>query len=116
MNRTSKIALLALAIAPLCATAVQAETIYLKCWADDDPGAPLVIDLTNHTVNGEPAVVTPVSIDWDANNSVIDTHYHIDRATGTETVTGIIHHGGEDRIAPSLTHQCVSVSAPATKF
>lgn len=113
MNRAPKIALIALTIAPLCATAAQAETIYLKCPSNME--FTNVIDLTNHTANGLPAVITPLAIDWDINNNIGDIHYHIDRAAGTETATGIFHLGG-DRPAPASTYPCVSVSAPATKF
>jgi hypothetical protein len=113
MNRPSKVALLALAVASLCATAARAETIYLKC--PPEMAEPYVVDLTNNTVNGVQAVVTPISIDWDMNNNVADIHHHIDRAAGTETMTGIVHLGG-DRPAPTFTSPCVSVSAPAAKF
>lgn len=116
MNRTSKIALLALAIAPLCATAAQAETIYLKCMNDGQEFGTFPVDLANNTAQGKPAVITPVAIDWDNNNQYGDAHMHIDRAAGTFFSSGVAHTRNGDMAMPPTQGSCTAVAAPATKF
>ena len=114
MNRTFKFTLLALAIAPLCATAAQAETIYLKCGEGSDITT-IVVDLDKHTVNDRPAEITPISIDWHNINDIADVHMHIDRTTGSLGMTAIFPQQNNRRYtAPDK--QCSAVSAPATKF
>src|SRR6516225_1915225 len=82
--RLKRIAFLVAAVALATSTATHAEMLYLKC-GDYNLFA---VDLTNHTVNGKPAEITPISIDWHTVNSFGDSHMHIDRAAGTLTNDG----------------------------
>ena len=121
MNRTSKITLLALAIAPLCATVAQAETIYLKCSADGSEQI-VTIDTTANTVNNISAKINATSIEWYENQDAgsgasVETFYKIDRTTGVYEELNRYHFSsGNIQNHPGPTQSCVPTAAPATKF
>ncbi len=83
-------------------SSARADTIYLKCGVM----GPFVVDLTKQTVDGVPASITPISIDWDRNNQYGSQHLHVDRSTGTLRMSGHV----------SDTMPCNKISAPTTKF
>jgi hypothetical protein len=120
MNRPSKIALLALAIAPLCATAAQAETIYLQCGQDS-----FTVDLDNKTVNGAPAEISPTQITWTRTDIIPGPpgwsqtlFYELDRVSGSVSWYGVMTEpsGQKRRANNTATLQCERAQAPATKF
>lgn len=112
MNRTTT-TLFALALASLCSTAAQAETIYLKCGTKFS----FDVDLTNKTVNNNPAIITSTTIVWDANNSLGSMHWVIDRATGALTETATLHQPSGDISMPTFADGiCTKEGAPETKF
>jgi hypothetical protein len=97
---------LAICIAALTASSsARAETIFLKC---EPFTSVFTVDLTNKTVDNDPASITPTSIDWENRGGAFVVHHHIDRTAGTLTSE---HHG--QRFAP---HACKTVKKPATKF
>jgi hypothetical protein len=96
-----------------------AETIFIKCVAPEHPnsgGPTYAIDLTNHTVDGKPATITPLSINWSDSNQYGDVTYSIDRATGIYTTSTVYHMPSGDRHMPEYHCTCTQVSAPPTKF
>jgi hypothetical protein len=93
-------------------TAAKADTIYLKC----ENFFPFAIDLTNKTVNGNPATITPIAIDWVNVNQTGEIHSHIDRTNGTLLIFGTYHLPQGDTPVPQSTYNCEVQSAPQTKF
>jgi len=102
-KQTMVIAILLVPALTVASGSARAETIFLKCGVMN----PFTVDLTNHTVNNEPANITPLSIDWETHGDFV-VHLHIDRTAGTLT----IRHSG--RTFPA--DPCTVVSQPATKF
>jgi hypothetical protein len=93
--------------------AAQAETIYLRC-TNTQMNMLYAIDLTNNTVDGNPATITPILFHWVRkfeNGSF--TTFNIDRTTGTLTLQGTIPGVGDTGV---VTQACTAESAPATKF
>jgi hypothetical protein len=116
-KRILKVLGLAAAALFLGGPAAQAETIYLKCTdASAREIGTFPIDLTNHTVGGLPAVITPISIEWDANNENADAHYSIDRETGIIIVRSTEHMPNRDIVMSPFRGSCAVVTAPVTKF
>jgi hypothetical protein len=92
---------------------VRAETIFLKCGDMDT----LSVDLAAHTVNNTPASITPIEIDWHNINQYADVHLHIDRTSGSYSMSGTYFRPeGNIPIPYSAPVSCTSVTAPATKF
>lgn len=104
-------ALIALAMLVASPHAARAETTFLKCGQNT-----FAIDTTKQTVNGYPATVTPLAIDWERSNNVGDVQHHIDRTNGTYTSYGVYHSAHGDKPFPPDTYSCAKISAPATKF
>jgi hypothetical protein len=112
MNHTFKFTLLALAIASVCATAAQAETLFLSCGKYH-----FAVDLASRTVNGKPAEVTPMTIVWDNDNAMGNVHFVIDRSTGALTETATLHQpSGDISMRPVGDGTCTKESAPEMKF
>ena len=90
----------------------QAETIFLKCG-----DGTLSIDMTNHTVDGKPANITPLQIDWHNVNQYGDVHVVIDRTAGTMTTSGTYFRPEGNVPIPCIAPvSCSVVDQPATKF
>jgi hypothetical protein len=93
--------------------AAQAETIFLQC-SNTDMKMLFAIDLTNNTVDGNPATITPILFHWvRKNDNGSSTSFNIDRTTGTLTLQAMIPGVGETGV---VTEACTAGSAPATKF
>jgi hypothetical protein len=111
--------LLALAIWLVALTASQptfAQTIYLKCSANNIPDDIYTIDLAKQTVNNLPASITATSIDWHNENQTGDNHIVIDRTTGNRIFDVLYHTRQGDKRFRDDAGICTSVSAPQTKF
>jgi hypothetical protein len=93
--------------------AAEAETIYLRC-TNTNMDMQFAIDLTNNTVDGNPATITPILFHWvRQNDNGSSTAFNIDRTTGTLTLQGTIPGVGQTGV---VTEACTAESAPATKF
>jgi hypothetical protein len=93
--------------------AAEAETIYLRC-TNMNMDMQFAIDLTNNTVDGNPATITPILFHWvRQNDNGSSTAFNIDRTTGTLTLQGTIPGVGQTGV---VTEACTAESAPATKF
>lgn len=102
-NGGVRVALVALVVLVGNSQVAQAETIFLKCGSYT-----YTVDLTNRTVDGEPAFITPLFIDYTNNKGDFPVKVHVDRTTGE--MTGEHHgHSFSDGI-------CTTVSQPPTKF
>lgn len=103
----------------------QAETIFLRCPGVglSQPG-PFTVDLTNRTVNNEPAQINQTSIDWqhpigsaspEIRSGAI--HSHIDRSTGTISQYVIYYmSSGQNQQSGNTTVSCSVGVAPSPKF
>jgi hypothetical protein len=100
MNRLNKAAiagLTGLAASLGLACGAQADTLYLKCALSGPRTEQHTVDLTNNTVDNNPARINPAAIDWvapvrgDTTGYILSAAitYHIDRGSGglTEFVT-----------------------------
>ena len=113
MKHQSGIVFGVLATVLAAASPARAETIFLKCGQMNL----LAVDLTNHTVDGKPADITPIAIDWHNANQYGDVHLHIDRTAGTLTMSGTYFRPeGNIPIPQGVPDTCTAESAPATKF
>ena len=93
--------------------AAKAETIFLQC-SNTNMNMKIAIDLTNNTVDGNPATITPILFHWvRKNDNGSSTAFNIDRTTGTLTLQGTIPGVGDTGV---VTQACTAESAPATKF
>jgi hypothetical protein len=93
--------------------AAQAETMFLRC-SNANMNLLFAIDLTNKTVDGNPATITPILFHWirkDDNGSF--TAFNIDRTTGTLTLQATIPGVGQTGV---VTETCTPESAPPIKF
>lgn len=103
----------------------RADTIFLTCNEGIIGPKTFTVDLTNNTVNNEPATINSTAIDWqiqlhgDATGQVTSgrVYNHIDRTAGTirEYVT---YHwaNGRDITSDPNTYPCSVGSPPPTKF
>jgi hypothetical protein len=114
LNGVLRVILAASAVLAVSSQVARAETIFLKCGSSN-----YVVDLTNSTVDGKPATITPLSIDWvhDASGSGItaEIRFHIDRTTGALTGAVTYHVRGGDQFG-QIKESCVIGAPPATKF
>src|ERR1700676_1752861 len=103
LNAVARVAVVALVVLVGSSQVAHAETIFLSCgsWST------LTVDLTNNTVDGMPASITPLSIDYTYNKGDFPVNIHIDRTTGVLTFE---HHG--HRFTEGT---CTTVSQPPTK-
>ena len=102
-----------LATTLLASYLVRAETIIFQCGTD------FAVDLTNNTVNDQPATINATGIDWQLTPGPADDtcviYYHIDRTTGllTENFTYHLPNGSTQSDYPT-TYRCAVGSAPPT--
>lgn len=117
-------ALVALTLLVASSQVARAETIFLKCVGQENYNTMFTfsVDLTNRTVNGKPADITPLSVSWHTSSIgggiTADTLHSIDRTTGIYTFRTVYHAPEGDRIADGTKSpfSCTQVSAPPTKF
>jgi hypothetical protein len=88
----------------------RANTIIFQC------GTSFAVDLTNNTVNDQPATINATAIDWQLTPGPADDtgviYYHIDRTTGilTENFTYHLPNGSTQSDDPT-TYRCTVGSA-----
>src|SRR5260370_1155680 len=116
-NRGLCVALVALVLLLATSQIARANMIYLNCGSDT-----FTVDLTNSTVDNNPATISTTAIDWQRTDypqpggSALN-HFHIDRTTGTFTRYFTAHFpNGVVRDSPLVTQPCTVGSQPATKF
>jgi hypothetical protein len=114
MNRGSKFVPFCVLATTLTASyPARADTIFFQC------GTSFAVDLTNNTVNNQPATINATAIDWQLTPGPADdtgvVYYHIDRTTGilTENFTYRLPNGSTQSDDPT-TYRCTLSSAPRT--
>jgi hypothetical protein len=114
MNRSIKlIPFCVLATTLTASCAARADTILFQC------GTSFAVDLTNNTVDNQPATINATAIDWQLTPGLADdtgvVYYHIDRTTGilTETFTYHLPNGSTQSDDPT-TYRCTVGIAPPT--
>ena len=111
MNRSIKVVPFFVLVSIFAASCpARAKMIIFQC------GTSFTVDLTNNTVNDQPALITPTAIDWQLKPGPTDdtgvVDYHIDRTTGilTEKFTHHFPNGSTQSDDPT-TYRCTVVSA-----